>query len=123
MACAGPFHCKEYDVADLNVTFRKPVPFTINGEQFAVKPLPAGVGFRLTYLMEKIVKEREKGSSAAGKMSDDMVQAYDELADAFAANAVRPDETRAILEALKENDGVKWAWLLSQLYIDLMASQ
>ena len=110
-------------MADLNVTFRKPVPFTINGEQFAVKPLPAGVGFRLTYLMEKIVKEREKGSSAAGKMSDDMVQAYDELADAFAANAVRPDETRAILEALKENDGVKWAWLLSQLYIDLMASQ
>lgn len=110
-------------MADLNVTFRKPVPFTINGEKYAIKPLSASAGFKLTYLMEKIYKEQEKGTTAAGKMSEEMVKAYDEMAEEFAADAVKPDETRAILEALKENDGVKWAWLLSNLYADLMRAQ
>ena len=110
-------------MADLNVTFRKPVEFTVNGEKYEIKPLPAGVGFKLTYIMEKIWKEQEKGTAAAGKMSEGMVNAYDELAEAFAANAVKPDETRAILAALKENDGVKWVWLLTNLYADLMKAQ
>lgn len=107
-------------MADLNVTFKKPVEFTVNGEMYAIKPLPAAVGFKLSYLMEQVVKEQEKGGDA-GALSADAMKAYDAVAEAFAANAVQPDETRAILEALKGNDGMTWARLLMALAKKLMA--
>ena len=107
-------------MADLNVTFKKPVEFTVNGEKYAIKPLSAGDGFKLSYLMEQVVKEQEKGGDAE-TLSADAIKAYDAVADAFAANAVRPDETRAILEALKDNDGMTWARLLMALAKKLMA--
>ena len=107
-------------MADLNVTFRKPVEFTVNGEKYAIKPLPAGVGFKLSYLMERMMKEQQK-DSAAGRLSDDAIKAYESVADAFADNAVKPDETRAIFKALEENDGMTWARLLAALAKKLMA--
>lgn len=107
-------------MADLNVTFKKPVEFTVNGEKYAIKPLSADVGFKLSYLMEQVVKEQEKGGDA-GMLSDEAIKAYEAVAEAFAANAVRPDETRAILTALRENDGMTWARLLMALAKKLMA--
>lgn len=107
-------------MADLNVTFKKPVEFTVNGEKYAIKPLPAGVGFKLSYLMEQVVKEQEKGGDA-GTLSADAIKAYEAVAAAFADNAVDPEGTRAILEALKENDGMTWARLLAALAKKLMA--
>lgn len=106
-------------MADLNVTFRKPVEFTVNGEKYAVKPLPAAVGFKLSYLMERMMKEQDGGTAAT--LSEDAIKAYENVADAFAANAVKPDETRAILKALEENDGMTWARLLAALAKKLMA--
>lgn len=107
-------------MADLNVTFRKPVDFTVNGEKYAIKPLPAGVGFKLSYLMERMMKEQQK-DTAAGTLSDDAIKAYEAVADAFADNAVDPEGTRAILKALEENDGMTWARLLAALAKKLMA--
>lgn len=107
-------------MADLNVTFKKPVEFTVNGEKYAIKPLPAGVGFKLSYLMEQVVKQQEKGGDAVA-LSADAMKAYDAVAAAFADNAVEPVETRAILEALKDNDGMTWARLLMGLAKKLMA--
>lgn len=107
-------------MADLNVTFKKPVEFTVNGEKYAIKPLPAGVGFKLSYLMEQVVKGQEKGGDAEA-LSADAIKAYDTVAEAFAGNAVKPEATRDILQALKENDGMTWARLLAALAKKLMA--
>lgn len=107
-------------MADLNVTFRKPVEFTVNGEKYAVKPLPAGVGFKLSYLMEQTAKREKEGGA---QLSEQEMKAYDALADAFADNATKPDETRAILEALKENDGMTWVHVLNYLVKKLMVTK
>lgn len=107
-------------MADLNVTFKKPVEFTVNGEKYAVKPLSADVGFRLSYLATEMAKREDKGGEL-GQLTKQEIKAYDEIAGVFANNAVKPDETRAILEALKDNDGITWMHVLQYLVKKLLA--
>lgn len=100
-------------MADINITFKKPVTFTVNGKEYAIKPLPAGDAFRVEYLVEHMSQKWGKDNLSTEKVSQDMLNAYDTIAKTLAKNAADPEGTRAIFEALKENDGLSWIKNLS----------
>lgn len=108
-------------MAELNITIRQPEEFTVNGEKYAIKPLPAGVGFKLTYLLEDVAKFEKKDTVSAAQLADKELKLCDTLAEVFANNAVDPEKTRAIFAALKENDGMTWMHLLMNLTKKLLA--